>query len=645
MDLLESKLNSAQDPDALSPPSTKRPRSGSQRGDAQWDTLLSGESSISGPSEHQFSDNYSRYSGTTPARNSDDDGGVVAPLSSSDSQGKEVPWLSLPGVVALELIHLFFDKVQPWLPLLHRPRFLARYVGEDGSTLRDVAGFNDEDALIVYSMFALAACHSSNPYFQNIPAHDRGDRFAETAKRHYFKLREKDTYPTIKCLQGSVLLASYICASGPCHASWILIGVCVRMAYELNLCNMDEVDSTWQTVEEWTDKEERRRLFWVVWELDAFGSTIMRRPSAINRQRIAVRLPVNDTAWFAQEPVESALPGSRPSEAWKCLLGSPNQNERAWFLLANYLMAFSFDMVPSGRISTSEHIEITDALACFNLAMSQRFSLETHAVLFDLESFTKHNWIIGMHLMVNSARACVSALDPQHQTGSTIWTREFSRIVHHWHPQTVVLSHPFLACTLLTPQVIFINEPLHPNHHVNSNAEIFTLMLAQFGSVWKLGSALIGRLQSCCSVPWLEGCHTEMSVADALVLINRGQVDSEKDAELAKQFPVFFPADLTSESRRRLSQSSPVTSKDSNGENNVQVVRLSSEGPLAPMNRSEQDEQMDNSSGHFSVGDCVDRGVLDEVASYQRIVSDDWSSLLQVDYVCDDKQHFNYFQL
>lgn len=76
------------------------------------------------------------------------------------------------------------------------------------------------------------------------------------------------------------------------------------MTYDLDLCDMDEGDDIWQDAAEWTVTEERRRLFWVVWELDAFVSTFSRHPSAINRQRVAAHLPV-----------KSAPLSTRPSEA------------------------------------------------------------------------------------------------------------------------------------------------------------------------------------------------------------------------------------------------------------------------------------------------------------------------------------------
>ncbi|KAH7121382.1 hypothetical protein EDB81DRAFT_813884 [Dactylonectria macrodidyma] len=393
------------------------------------------------------------------------------------------------------------------------------------------------------------------------------------------------------------------------------------MAYDLDLCNMDEGDDTWQDAAEWTATEERRRLFWIIWELDTFVSTLSRRPSAINRQRLAVRLPASDDAWFAQEPVESAPLGTRPSEVWKSLLDSPNQDERAWFLLANYLMAITYETTSSGQARQEEKEELVDALVCFNLAMSQRFSLETYAVLFDIKSLTKHNWVIGMHLMVMSARACLSVFDAAHSAGSLMYTREFSRIIQHWHPETVALSHPFLACTLFLPQASVSNEMLGPFSTFNSNIEMSRLMLAQYGSVWKLGSVLI----------------------DLTRLLTPPDTLSGEERALMKRLAVFFPHQTTAPRPKLISHAPlPVNKEDTILGNHAPVDELPSKQPLELLELFNQSDDIENGG---VVVDDLNQATIEGTAEFQLDVQDDWSSRLQLDYLCDDNQHFNYLQL
>jgi hypothetical protein len=100
---------------------------------------------------------------------------------------------------------------------------------------------SNTEALLLCGMFALSARHSSNPWFHSIPAPDRGQAFMEKANAYYEKC-QSDQAPSLEYLQGCILLAAYEYASGPSHRAWILAGVCVRLAYDLNLCSMDEQD-------------------------------------------------------------------------------------------------------------------------------------------------------------------------------------------------------------------------------------------------------------------------------------------------------------------------------------------------------------------------------------------------------------------
>ncbi|KAL6362178.1 hypothetical protein LRP88_04255 [Fusarium phalaenopsidis] len=215
---------------------------------------------------------------------------------------------------------------------------------------------------------------------------------------------------------------------------------------------MDEcLDASQTAAAEWTDLEERRRAFWIVWELDTFGSTMARRPSAINRNRMAVRLPVSDEAWFAEQPVDSPILDSRPGEAWKILFDSPNQDERAWFLLANFFMAICYDTYSSRHAYPQEQKELADSVTCLNLAITQRFGLEIHPILFNSEQFAKSNWIIGMHLMLITCRNFVSMMQ---ESSAVVNMRELSRVVLHWHPDNLLKNQ--ISCLVRTGTLIEI---------------------------------------------------------------------------------------------------------------------------------------------------------------------------------------------
>ncbi|KAF5683847.1 hypothetical protein FDENT_7026 [Fusarium denticulatum] len=311
----------------------------------------------------------------------------TSPASTFRSTEADAPtWLGIPVPVLTDLVHIFFSKTQGWLPLLHKPRFFARFM-KNGAF--DDRNYSNTEALLLCGMFALAARHSTNSWFHGSPAPDRGQAFMEKANTYYEKCQPDQT-PSLEYLQGCILLAAYEYASGPSHRAWILAGVCIRLAYDLNLCSMDEQDESG----DWSVLEEQRRAFWITWELDTFGSLMSRRPSSIARPMVMVKLPVSDEAWFADRPVDSPIVDPRPSEVWKLLLDSPNQDPRAWFLIANILLSVASEFAAGRFTCQRDKEELIDAITCFSLAMSQRFNLETLELETSSGDAARHNWII-----------------------------------------------------------------------------------------------------------------------------------------------------------------------------------------------------------------------------------------------------------
>lgn len=399
----------------------------------------------------------------------------------------------IPEKVATELVNLYFDKIQAWLPLLHRPNFFTKYM-VDGSFQKDrLLEVSLEEGLLLHGIFALAARHSNNEYYEGLPPPNRGDNFAERAIQYYGKLRLFNSETTLEYLQGCILLAFYLYTAGPSHQAWILTGVCVRLAYDLDLCCMDEEGSNGETTStEWPTEEERRRAFWLVWEIDTFASILSMRPRGLNSQRIVVRLPASDEAWFSNHSCESPVVPLDPTKAWKVLLDSPNKDERAWFLVANYLMALAYEAASGQQKSQREHSDLASSITYFSLAVSQRYGLETNPPAFGGQTFAKANWIIGTHLMLTNTRACLSALTATPASGIETFGDDYSTIFNRWHPEYIALSHPFFAGSLLSSRTYPSTSSSQPLSQ-SCNSELSTLVLFHFATFWKLGSVLLGK--------------------------------------------------------------------------------------------------------------------------------------------------------
>ncbi|KAH7142817.1 fungal-specific transcription factor domain-containing protein [Dactylonectria estremocensis] len=539
-----------------------------------------------------------------------------------DGDGDAGWWLAVPEQVLTDLVHLFFDKIQAWLPLLHRPRFFDRYMKNGVFDKRSPQSFSDIESLLLCGVLALAARHSLSPWFQDIPASDRGQRFADDANRYYEMARPSDQGPTLEYLQGCILLAFYQYASGPSHHAWVLAGVCVRLAYDLNLCNMDEQQDNWEDSKDWSYSEEQRRAFWLVWEVDTFGSIMSRRPSSINRSMMAVRLPVRDAAWFADKPVKSPVIDPRPSEVWKILLDSPNQDERAWFLVANLLMTVAGEFAAGRHTCQRDKDEVVDAITCFSLVISQRFNLETLEFSDISNDAARYNWVIGIHLMLTCARATIQASFTAKRPGVLSLPRHMSRILYQWHPEYITLSQPFLACCLLSDRAYPSEETMQAPDTPYHSMEMVNLVLSQYASVWKLASVLLDLRAS---------------------LIRRDHPSA--DASFGKRFALYFPCVSPGRSKNHKDGQSSLMSGNFGEEirDDSRVVDENGSGRVGLQQLSQTSGELkDAEAAMVELANMPGR----ELSKVVHLDSqNDWNTRLWLDYVCDDNQEFNYLEL
>lgn len=313
-------------------------------------------------------------------------------------------------------VGLFFANIQRWLPLLHLPRFYDRYTRiEDGhGRIVDRQNVNNQEAILILGVFALAARFSTASVFANTEPSMRGDMFASRAtilKDYEIKdVRE----PSLDFVKGCILLAFHTLGEGQTSTGALLVSVCVRFAYDLKLDGIDDDDDdvvesvdnevlvqerTSDELEAWVSKEELRRVWWAIYELDTFASTLSIQPYGIERGEIKVLLPVSDENWFQRRPISSAHLNQCPGTIWKSLERSDNQTPRAWFLVTNYLKSCLADATRQTKRNQMEMREqLEKDLTCLRLAYPTNFQLSL--VSMDDTNFGELNWILSTHLMV-----------------------------------------------------------------------------------------------------------------------------------------------------------------------------------------------------------------------------------------------------
>lgn len=293
---------------------------------------------------------------------------------------------------------------------MHQSLFYERFTQLEGQTRRlaNKMEISQDAAFMIEGIFALTARFSEAAFFHSSPVLDRGHVFANEAAVIKDSILKTIEEPTLEFVKGCTILAFYYVASGRLTAGSLLTSVCVRFAYDLGLDKVDEdqlLDDMTYGGEglgyssAWVRKEELRRLWWCIWDLDTFVATLSRQPYGIERGGMKVFLPVSDQQWFSGVPMRSSLLDHEPLNLWRSLQGSPNQNPRAWYLVSNYLMSC---IAVAGRkqsqVSSVKKAELESALCCLKLAFPASFQLRS--LYLDDKTAIDGNWIISTHLMI-----------------------------------------------------------------------------------------------------------------------------------------------------------------------------------------------------------------------------------------------------
>ncbi|KAH8816609.1 fungal-specific transcription factor domain-containing protein [Xylogone sp. PMI_703] len=410
---------------------------------------------------------------------------------------------------------------------------------------------------ILNGMFALAARFSTE-YLPDADPKDRGVAFAKKAEKLYEKLTSLESFatPTLPFLQGCLLLVSYYLGCGICSRSWLLMGVCCRAAYFLRLHTLDRdiiMDGSQHDDEKWIKREEKRRCWWAIWELDNFVSTASGRPYGLNRDQMQVLLPVYDDTWFSNTPVASAPIKTDSLLAWKELEISPNQSERAWYLMSTYLVRLMSGIFEkSENPSLQSRKDIASVVDCFALALPRKFDLVSSGLRFDDQNWQNSCWIISTHLILESVAVKVglwkfaeeilpSVTAASCTSENSYWslrsTQKVIRAIRAWAPERMPFS-PHVACTILGHHCMHIQnvrkytrgEQYHGSDEAELEIELVKLSLKRHAVYWGLATHLIDLLNLCTGTATPEIC---------------GPVSKECPA--VAQLPVISPFSLSND--------------------------------------------------------------------------------------------------
>lgn len=243
-----------------------------------------------------------------------------------------------------------------------------------------------------------------------------------------------DDRPPLCVLQALIIVTHCQLTRGVHGKAWRSLGVCVRMAYELDLHLIDadaDMSSPCRDPQAWSQDEEKRRVWWAIWEMDVFASTIRRTPTAMDWRRMVVLLPAEDGAWFDLCPAQSEFLETDPMHRWKVLRESGCQSPKAWFIVINSLMKEAQLLILPGRrprIDTRDgapetqvegELEIfANAIKCFSMALPDYLRFNGQFLDFTISDRQLHCNIYNIHLMTQLARTTIDQYGATHPSRS-----------------------------------------------------------------------------------------------------------------------------------------------------------------------------------------------------------------------------------
>ncbi|KAK6531383.1 hypothetical protein TWF281_008190 [Arthrobotrys megalospora] len=218
---------------------------------------------------------------------------------------------ALPDQHVIDELHdIYFTKVAPYGPIIHKGRYLASL---------DLAPQMRAPICLRYAIWMMAASVSDQYSSLQTVFYRRARKYAEEAEMR----GHGEHIVSVQFAQTWGLLATYEYRLMYFPRAWMSAGRSVRLCQMLGLNRLDgiglDVKQCIAPPKDWTELEERRRTFWIAFCTDRYASIGTGWPMQIDEKDIMTHLPSSDEAFAAGRPTksytlkEALTPGGAPS--------------------------------------------------------------------------------------------------------------------------------------------------------------------------------------------------------------------------------------------------------------------------------------------------------------------------------------------
>ena len=198
--------------------------------------------------------------------------------------------------VVNELNQAYFEKVHPSIPMIHRPRYFAAM---------NLAPHMRPPVCLRYAMWCNAA--SVTEKFEALQEH-----FYLRARKYIQQDEMKghgESMITVAHCQTWILLATYEFKLMYFPRAWMSAGRGCRMTQMMGLHRLDglglDVKQCLPPPKDWTEREERRRTFWMSFCVDRYSSIGTGWPMTIEEKDILTNLPSDEESYELSKPAKA----------------------------------------------------------------------------------------------------------------------------------------------------------------------------------------------------------------------------------------------------------------------------------------------------------------------------------------------------
>ncbi|CAG7957386.1 unnamed protein product [Penicillium salamii] len=201
------------------------------------------------------------------------------------SLGLEEP---LPSQDVIEELYIY-----PMMPIIHRPRYYAAL---------DLAPNMRPPVCLRYIMWCQAASVSDKYFFLHDHFYHRARKYAERDEMKGFG----ENIVSLAYCQTWVLIGTYEFRMIYFPRAWLSVGKAARLALMLGLNRLDgaglDAKQSILPPRDWTEREERRRVFWGTFATDRYASVGTGWPVLIDEFDIMTNLPASEESFLKSKP-------------------------------------------------------------------------------------------------------------------------------------------------------------------------------------------------------------------------------------------------------------------------------------------------------------------------------------------------------